>query len=409
MTREEPIMIHKEKQLDMLQLARVQKSGRRGAAAILILAMMFVFVVIAGITIDYAYMQMVRSELRIATDSAAKAGAEALARTESANEARAAAIQFAAANKVAGTNLTITNNEVKLGRVTKNEDGDWQFLENATPFNSVQVVPNVTTPLFFGKALGRDSVAPKHTAVAGYQEFDVVLCLDRSGSMLFDMTGTDYSYPPNNPKLSNFTAWGTTWRYHLSPPHPTNSRWAVLARAVEDFFEEIEDSSPAPYTSLVTWSSDYTMPISPSTVYHASTLDVGLPDSCDATAQRSVITSSITNLGKKPMMGGTNLSSGLDKARIHLTSDDARALTSKVIILFTDGDWNAGRDPVLAAQDARDEGIIVHTVSMLTGYQPTLAQIAETTGGRSFTTANETELRNAFKEIAEGLQVVLVE
>jgi Ca-activated chloride channel homolog len=385
------------------------RGNRRGAAAILILSMMFVFVVVAGVTIDYAYMQSVRSELRIATDAAAKAGAEVLSRTENSNQAIAAAIDFAASNKVAGQNLTITNNDVKLGRVTKNQAGEWQFQANVTPFNSVQVKPNVNTSLFFGKALGRDSVIPKHTAIAGYQEFDVCLCLDRSGSMLFDMTGTDFSYPTGNPRLSSFTAWGTTWRNHLSPPHPTNSRWAVLARAVNDFFNEIASSSPAPYTSLVTWGSDYTMPIAPSTQFTSSTLNVALPSVSNPGGQRTAITNSINALGVTPMMGGTNLSAGLDRARQHLVGNQARTLTGKVIILFTDGQWNEGRDPVLAAQDARDAGIVVHTVSMLTGFQPTLAQIAQTTGGRNFVTTNEAQLRAAFREIAEGLKVVLIE
>jgi hypothetical protein len=180
-----------------------------------------------------------------------------------------------------------------------------------------------------------------------------------------------------------------------------------LTRAIDDFFDEIEDSKPLPSTSLVTWASDYTMPISPWTVYQSSTLDVALAHGNNN--QDDNIKDRIEDLGDVPMMGGTNLSAGLDRARIHLTSNQARALSAKVIILFTDGQWNQGRDPILAAQDARDAGIIVHTVSMLTGFQPTLAQIAATTGGKSFTTTNETELRNAFKEIAEGLQVVLVE
>jgi Flp pilus assembly protein TadG len=55
---------------------------RRGVAAILIVAMLFVFIVTAALTVDIAYMQLIRTELRACTDAAAKAGAEALARTE---------------------------------------------------------------------------------------------------------------------------------------------------------------------------------------------------------------------------------------------------------------------------------------------------------------------------------------
>ncbi|MFN7842217.1 MAG: TadE/TadG family type IV pilus assembly protein [Pirellula sp.] len=51
---------------------------RRGAASILMVAMLGVFLVMAAITLDYAYIQLIRTELRAATDASAKAGAEAL-------------------------------------------------------------------------------------------------------------------------------------------------------------------------------------------------------------------------------------------------------------------------------------------------------------------------------------------
>ena len=55
---------------------------RRGAIVILVAVMLFVFIVMAALTVDVAYMQLIRTDLRIATDAAAKAGAEALSRTE---------------------------------------------------------------------------------------------------------------------------------------------------------------------------------------------------------------------------------------------------------------------------------------------------------------------------------------
>ena len=61
----------------------VEVHKRRGVAAILIVAMLFVFIVTAALTVDIAYMQLIRTELRVSTDAAAKAAAEALARTES--------------------------------------------------------------------------------------------------------------------------------------------------------------------------------------------------------------------------------------------------------------------------------------------------------------------------------------
>ena len=395
--------------IDSRNNQRAVSHDRRGAAAILMVAMLGVFLVMAAITVDYAYIQLVRTELRAATDASAKAGAEALSRTESSQQAIAAAISCASDNKVAGRSVVITENDIVLGRAVKGGNGKWNFQPGVTPFNSLRVnAKSDAVPLFFGNILGKSNFTASHKTVAGQQEVDVCLCLDRSGSMLFDMSGTDWSYAPNNPRLSNFTAWGTLWRNHLSPPHPTNSRWAVLTRAVGDFYDEVEDFIPPPRTSLVTWGSSYTMPIAPGTVYQAATTDVPLSNATFQ-SQRASVNNATSALGVQPMMGGTNLSAGLDRAVDQLTRPNARVLTNKIIILFTDGQWNDGRHPRLAAQDAKNARIIVHTVTMLTQQQADLAEVAQITGGTAYTTQNEIELRNAFREIAKSLKVVMIE
>lgn len=394
--------------------------SRRGASALLIVALLFTFVVVAAVTVDYAYIQLVRTELRVATDAAAKAGAEALGRTEDTNQAIETAIQYAAFNNVAGNPLQLSADEIILGRVVEGNSGRWEFEEDATPFNSMRVNSHVNPPLFFGRLLGRERFSPGQTAVAGQQQVDVVLCLDRSGSMLFDMSGVEYAYPPNNPNLMSNSQWNAirnnfnkndwdVWRNHLSPPHPTNSRWAVLSRAVNDFFTEVKKYNPPPNVSLVTWSSDYTMPVTPGTKYTAAQVDAKLPTNDNFNAQQTLIQSKINNLGSKAMMGATNLSAGLDLAVHQVTVANPRTLTNKIVILLTDGQWNDGRNPVLAAQDARDANVTVHTVTMLTAFQPDIQQVANTTGGMSFTTQSEAQLRKAFRDIAKSLQIVIIE
>jgi Ca-activated chloride channel homolog len=392
-------------------------SRRRGAAFVLIAICMFAFVVVAAMTVDFSYMQLVQSELRVATDAAAKAGAEALARTEDVGLAKAAAVQYAAANRVGGKPFIISTNDVELGRVSPQGTGRWTFTSGGTP-NAVRInaktggsASHSAIPMFFGRVLGVNSFTPSQTATAGQQEVEVCLCLDRSGSMLFDMSGTDWVYPPNNPNLSTFTAWGTTWQNHLSPPHPTASRWAVLRDAVDVFLTEAGKFNPPPRTSLVTWGSDYTMPIAPSTVYSSSTTDVSLPSTSNAdwNANKVQIQNAITHLNNQPMMGGTNLSSGLDRAVSVLKGNNSSLYTNKVIILLTDGQWNSGRDPVLAAYDARGQGITVHTVSMLTSSQSALQSVATITGGKYISTSNQAQLRAAFEELAHSLPVVITD
>lgn len=392
--------------------------SRRGSAAVLIAVMMFIFVVTAAITVDYAYMQLVRTELRSATDSAAKAGAEALARTQNVTTAKNEAVRYAAANSVGGQAFRLSNNDVTVGRISADNNGRWTFQANGTPPNSVRVnartgtgATHTAVPLFFSGVLGSNGFTPSYQATAGQQEVEVCLCLDRSGSMNFDMTGTEYSFPSNNPHLSNFTAWGSLWRNMLSPPHPTHSRWAALNGAVNEFLTETGTANPKPRSALVTWGSSYTMPIAPNTVYSAASTDLGLPSSNCFNFDNNV--ADVRNLlaarGTQPVMGGTNLSAGLDQAVAVLTGNNSNAFSNKVIILMTDGEWNAGRDPVQAAYDARAQGMIVHCVSMLTQNQTVLQQVAQITGGRYYQTANEAELRTAFRELARSLPVVLTD
>lgn len=392
---------------------------RNGTALVLITVMLFVFAMMTAITIDFAVIQLTRTEMRAATDAAAKAGAEALARTENVAEARTAAIEYASLNTVANNPLQIRESDIEIGRLEEVEDQSrLQFFLGATPPNAVRV--NAKTggdalhpaiPLFFSGIHGQPDFAPSYMATAGQQEVEVCLVLDRSGSMLFDMSGEEYVYPPNNPNLSNFTAWGTVWRYHLSPPHPTESRWAVLADAIDLFLYEAGQFEPPPRTALVTWASNYTMPVAPNTVFYDATTNYLLPafQGHSWGGNKSAIQSIVQQLGSQPMMGATNLSAGLDQGVAVLTGANSKNFTNKVVILFTDGEWNEGRNPIQAAYDARDAGVIVHCITFLTTDQADIRNVAEITGGRYYFTQNEAELRNAFEELARSLPVVLTE
>ncbi len=119
--------------------------GRTGSASVLIVTMMFVFIVTAAFTVDYAYMQLVRTELRSATDAAAKAGAEALSRTQDTNAARFEAIRYAAANSVGGRPFRLNNNDITIGRVSSNANGKWNFQAGGSPPNAVRVNSRTVT------------------------------------------------------------------------------------------------------------------------------------------------------------------------------------------------------------------------------------------------------------------------
>lgn len=392
---------------------------RRGAAHVLIAAMLFTFVVTAALMVDFSYMQLIRTELRTATDAAAKAGAEALVRTQDTNAAKTAAVQYAALNKVGGRTFQISPNDVTLGRVTSQNNGSWLFTANATPFNSVRVNSKIgnggTTaaiPTFFAPALGHSPFATTSQATAAQQEVEICLSIDRSGSMMFDMSGTEWAYPSSNPlRYSSGYYPDSFYRNYCSPPHPTASRWAVMRSAVDVFLTEASNYQYPPRTALVTWSSNMGLPYHPYTSYSESSTDISLPSTVNFswTNNKAEITNSLTSRSNLPVGGGTTMSAGIDLGVSVLTGTNGRPLSNKILILLTDGQWNAGRDPVAAAQDAANAGITIHCVSMLTASQPTLTQVASITGGQYYATNNTAQLQQAFRDIAKSLPIVLTD
>lgn len=108
----------------------------------------------------------------------------------------------------------------------------------------------------------------------------------------------------------------------------------------------------------------------------------------------------------------TAIGDGLAIATTHLKDSKAK---SKVIILLTDGDSNAGTvTPVLAAKAAQSYGIRVYTIGTASppGQDPfsssedeinegLLMEIAQLTGGKFYRAKNEQELKQIYDKINE--------
>ena len=181
--------------------------------------------------------------------------------------------------------------------------------------------------------------------------------------------------------------------------------------AVTTFLDEAAQFQYPPRTALVTWSNSMTLPYYPNRSYTTADTNFDLPaaGSFVWSSNRASIESSLATLTANPIGGGTNLSSGLDRAVAVLTGTNGRSLSNKVVILMTDGQWNAGRNPVEAAQDAANAGITVHCVSMLTATQSDLTQVAQITGGQYYATQNAVQLKQAFEDLAKQLPIVLTD
>lgn len=410
-------------------------SARRGAVMVFLVAGIVLLLAMVMFSVDVASMQLVRTELRAATDSAAKAGAESLLRTQSETEAVKAAQAFAELNIVGGKGFKIAANDVVIGTSTLQTDGSWAFgaggpKPNAVRINSHMEAGSASGPvaLAFGKVFKAGTFAPAKTSTASAMEQEVCLVIDRSASMSFNLAGVDWSYPSGGD--------------YLKRPKK-GSRWDALLTAVGLYVDEVEKTAVPSRLALVTWASFITDVIPPGLTKEKKDKydveyskkkkfkDKAAKDS-DPTSTGSGINAALAPItasldaalsfnydsvvGKLmqrtdfPILGSTNMSAGIDKAVDVLTAAGVRPYAQKVIILMSDGQWNEGRNPIEAAEDARDEGIIIHVVTFLPqALSADAQQVATTTGGTYIHANNEAELVTAFQKLARTLPVVLTD
>ena len=228
--------------------------SRQGAMIIFILGLLTIMLAMVVFSVDTAYMQLARTELRAANDAAAKAAASALARSNG-NDAQAIAegIRIASLNTVAGAPLTLRQQDFEFGQAVLQADGRWTFLPGVTPYSSVRVTaeksdatPSGPVNLLFAPVFGASTFTPRDVAVASQFDQEIVIAVDRSHSMAFDMTGVAWQYPWNNGNWIDHLLW---------KPHPSGSRWAALKSAMNVYLTTVERSARPPRVSLVTWGS----------------------------------------------------------------------------------------------------------------------------------------------------------
>lgn len=371
---------------------------RQGAMLVLVAVTLIIFIVALVFSIDIAYMQLARSQLRAATDAAAKAAAITLSMTQDDQAAVQSAIDIAAENTVAGDPLLLRTEDVELGKSTRQTDGSWQFVAGATPYNALRVNGARTAAsrsgpvrLLVGRLLGHETFEPIHSATASQVDQDVVLVLDRSGSMAWDLSGEEWRYPGS----TQYPA------AHCLPPHATESRWAGAASAVNTFITAIETTSPIEYLSIVSFSSNYT---ACSRTVQAASINSALSQ------DYSLARSAVSTLSGNPIIGGTNIGAGIDRGVEVLTGSAVRQFAQKTMIVMTDGHWTDGASPVAAAQRAADRAIKVHAITFSDDADQTVMQeVARIGGGKHFHAPDAQSLREIYEEIAYTLPIILTE
>jgi hypothetical protein len=349
-----------------------------------------VFVMAAAFAVDVAYMQLTRSELRTATDSAARAGAKTLSLTQNEAQARKAARTAARRNIVAGEPLKVVNRQIQIGHGAQaDENSRFTFTAGGTSLNAVRVQGLRTRAsaagpvgLLMGRVMGVTEFQPEHVATSTLLDREICLVVDRSGSMMWDVNGKTIAAPS------------------CSAPQAA-SRWTALHVAVAGFVAELEKTPQQEQCALVSYSTAGT-----GCGIRFTTSDINASLAFDYQPIRD----EMARLSSRPVQGNTSISAGIDNGVRALTGARARQYAVKTMVVMTDGLHNSGREPILAARDAARANITIHTVTF--GNDADLRRmrdVAAATGGLHFHAPDAARLEAIFREIASTLPVMLTE
>lgn len=385
---------------------RPRRARRRGAIAVLAAIFLVSLMALAGFLLSLSYIELARAELQAATDASAQAAVAQLTITQSTSQSQQAARDMAARFNVGGAAFSIANSDIVFGNGARQSSGAYQFTASGTPTNAARVTGKKTTgssagslSLPLGVFVNKAAFDTQQVATATRMDYDIVLVLDRSASMAWDLSANQFKYPgtqADRPLVENY----------FTKPHATASRWAILSGSVNSFLNILTTRGVSARVGLVSFASDYTFGDYSSTV---------MTRNSDLTSSYSAITTGMNTIGQFPVIGATDISAGLQEAQnILTTSSQARPRSAQpIVILFSDGIYTQGNNPVtLATSMSNSYGIVTHSITFGAdaAARTTMDQIAAASEqGLSLHADTASELTTAFNTIASSLPILLTE
>lgn len=382
------------------RMPRTGTPARKGAMMPVVAFMLPLIMIFVGYSVNIAYMECSQTELRLSCDSAAKSALINFGATQSKPTAIAFAQSVATHNTVGGTTLSIPSGNFVFGNATKGGSGTYTFTSGATPMNSVQVTGSATVSLPFGALTPSGKYTCSDVSIATRISHDIVLVLDRSASMAFDLSGSEFSYPADR------TAYSPLQSYFTSPS-TTASRWSSLTSAVNSFIAVLQARNLDVDVGLVTYAETYSLGNYSAT---EASLDVTL------TTNYTSIQTAMNVWGNTPLLGDTNIAAGLALAQGELTSGRARVTADRTIILLTDGVATTGNTdiPTLTSGYRTGSSIVTHVITFggeaaSGSIQTSMATAAANGNGKFYNAATSAQLTAAFQNIADSLPAVLIQ
>lgn len=366
---------------------------------ILIAIVMIAVAAAMALAINTCYYELARTELRLSLDACSKAGIVELGISQSDVKAAARAREIGALNTVAGKPFQMLN--IVKGTYVKDASGSREFI----PFTDGRFKGTIDALYVTGPdaetgtgkgtrktLMSKQSFGMSMSSCAIRADHDVILVMDRSGSMAWDLSNAQYSYPNDQ------SGPRSRLQAYFSPPHASESRWAAVRSSVGVFNQVLNRAGDNIRVGMVSYSSNFTFGACSSTQV---SVDLGM------TNKLNDLVLKIDTVGSKPIIGDTNIAAGLDAAINQLAR--GRVTASKSIILFSDGRKTEGGDPVALARAARRLNITVHTIAFSAQADKTLMKAVASEGGGLYTFATTAAgLDTAFRQIAECIPSMLI-
>ncbi len=369
------------------------KKSRAGAIIPLVAVLLPVTIFLIAMIINVAYIELARTELRIATDAAARAGGRELSLTGDIDQAKAAARDAAGRNLVAGSPLLLADDDFTVGvstRPTPTSRYNFNANSNQNP-NSLQIMgrrknggASGSVSYFMPNVLGRTAFELEQRARSTQIELDLSLVVDRSGSMAYsDIENATQMHDQG----VNPAAAPAGWSYGgIVPP---NSRWLDMIAATNVLLDMLEQTPQTELVSLTTYAS-------------TASRDIGL------TGSYNEIIDGLNDVTQAFHGGGTNIGGGIANGAEALVDTGSRPWATKVAIVLTDGVHNTGTNPVAAAASTEDVTIYTITFSQ-EAEQRDMRRVARKTGGNHFHASSGQALIDAFREVAKSLPTLITE
>jgi len=170
----------------------LERSGERGAIALLMALALTFIVGFAAFAFDVAYIRLARAEMKTAADAAAHTAMTVLRRSRDIGTARAAAITVAGRNTVLKQSVVLDNSDVTVGMWDYDTSTFSSAMPADTPYNAVQITARKSDPTAtagnikttLGRMLGITEAAVAQTSYGAYRPRSLMFEMDTTGSFL---------------------------------------------------------------------------------------------------------------------------------------------------------------------------------------------------------------------------------